>query len=200
MFANLINRGTQAGRLYLWKTTMWPTDYLCRAETSYSSYHFYFFFTTSPFGPGSETFQSLPEMTKADDAVSDVKQPSGARAAPHVSPVQLKQHYGPCHFLPFLPFPLACARSLAHFFPDLLMSAERQRDSFPCLKIQASQAVSTVDRFTRQKWAPFVKYSKGAEQEVSGCSFFSFSFFCFLGGVGSLGIAGRWVSSHPFFV
>lgn len=31
------------------------------------------------------------------------------------------------------------------------MSAETQGDSFLCLKIQVSKAVSTVDRFTRQK-------------------------------------------------
>lgn len=155
-------------------------------------------FITSPFGPGRETFHHLPEMTKAGGAVSEAPLPSGGRTAPHVSPVQLRQHCGPCHFLPFLPFLLASARSLTRFFPDLLMSAERQRDSFPCLKIQASPAVSAVDRFTRQKWAPVVKYSKRAEHEVSGCSFFSFSFF-FVSWAALAVLVSRAYESAPIF-
>lgn len=67
------------------------------------------------------------------------------------------------------------------------MSTETQRDSFLCLKIQVSKAVSTVDRFTRQKWALVVKYSKRAELEVRNYCY-SFS-FCFLSHISNLGIS-----------
>lgn len=67
--------------------------------------------------------------------VSEAPLPSGGRTAPHVCPVQLKQHCGPCHFLPFLPFRLASTRLLAHsLFPwlaDVRCKAARQ---FPLFK------------------------------------------------------------------
>lgn len=87
--------------------------------------------------------------------------------------------------LPFLPLfssrswsflPASC---LLLFCCVPLMSAETQSDSFLCLKIQTSKAVSTVDRFTRQKWALVVKYSPRSQLEVRSCCYSSLFVFPF---------------------
>lgn len=80
----------------------------------------------------------------------------------------------PCPWHLFLAFlsnsgPAAsCLRSLCSV---PLMPAETQSDSFLCLKIQMSKAVSTADRFTHQKWELVVKYSLRAQLEVRSCSY-----------------------------
>lgn len=74
-------------------------------------------------------------MNKTGVYVSEAPLPSGGRTAPHVCPVQLKQHCSPCHVLPFLPVRLAStcllARSLFPWLADVRWKAARQ---FPLFK------------------------------------------------------------------
>lgn len=100
-------------------------------------------------------------------------------------------------FLPLLPhrfwsfLTASCSLLLC---PALLMSTETQSDSFLCLKIQMSKAVSAIDRSTCQKWVLVVKYSQRAQLRVRGnCSFF---YFCFSPFLTSICIPGN--STHLF--
>lgn len=107
---------------------MQPADYLCQKLVTLDRNLFQLIASV---GPGSETFCCLPEQNKAGVYVSEA---TGGRTTPHVCPVQLKQHCGLSHFLPFLPFLLASVCLLAYsLFPwlaDVRWKAARQLPLF----------------------------------------------------------------------